>query len=281
MGRIAGNILMPISNMARQRITDVCQHLNRSGAASGIRILEYHRVNDHHSDDPLTVSTDQFAKQMAWLAEAGYRPLYLEQVVLAVRNRWRPAEKVVAITLNGGYADNYWNAYPILREHKFAATVFVAAGHVETRRLFPRYGEAELDRVLSWEELGAMKRGGVAVGTCIMDHPTLTRLPLEDARRDVEHSKAMIEERLGEPVRFAGYPCGMFDTRVRSLVQQAGYRGAVSNRVGANKIGTDYFALRRTGISPRDTLEDFEKKLSGAFDMIDRFGKVLPLRKLR
>ena len=57
-------------------------------------------------------------------------------------------------------------------------------------------------------------------------------------------------------------------------MREAGFASACSERIGPNRLGEDVFRLRRTEISAFDTLDDFEKKLSGAFDILHHAAKV-------
>ena len=54
-------------------------------ADAGLRVLMYHRVTDAHPGDRLCVPTEQFARQMAWLRDHGYRTISFSQAVQWVK----------------------------------------------------------------------------------------------------------------------------------------------------------------------------------------------------
>lgn len=96
-------------------------------------ILLYHRVAETTFDPQLLcVSPKNFADHMEILRTT-CRPLSLGE--LATRkslNLWR--SRTVIVTFDDGYADNFLNAMPILRQYEIPATVFVATGFIGTER---------------------------------------------------------------------------------------------------------------------------------------------------
>ena len=62
------------------------------------------------------------------------------------------------------------------------------------------------------------------------------------------------------------YPAGLFGARERALVDEAGFRTAVSCEPGVNTRATDPLALHRIQVDARDSLLDFRAKLLGGHD---------------
>ena len=105
------------------------------------------------------------------------------------------------------------------------------------------------DGMLSWDEVIALDRGGVAVGGHTINHQTLSRLPLEMADEEIRRSKTEIEQRLGHSLKLFCYPNGTFSDitpAVKRLVQRAGFVAAVAAEEGANDHRhSDLFSLLR------------------------------------
>ncbi|QQS47191.1 MAG: polysaccharide deacetylase family protein [Acidobacteriota bacterium] len=95
-----------------------------------------------------------------------------------------------------------------------------------------------------------MDRNGVAVGSHTMTHPILTNISEQRLARELQGSKARLEEVLGRRVEQFCYPNGDNDQRVRRQVEAAGYRGAVTCLGGLNASGADPLALRRIHTEP-------------------------------
>lgn len=244
----------------------------RNRESNGIRILTYHRVrNNSDSGDRLSVSPLQFAEQMGYLARNQYQTPTLEQVRDHVVNGRPIPERAVAITFDDGYRDIFEHAFPILQDYGFTATVFIVADWVDGEHDAIRATNSRQNRpFLDWEEVRAMASAGITIGSHTRSHPNLVTLPPESVQAELERSKRTIEHHLGQPVTTFCYPYGKFNRLVRALVQEAGYLSACSYRPGANIQGVDPFILRRTEISPQDSLFDFHKKLHGAYDPLHR-----------
>jgi peptidoglycan/xylan/chitin deacetylase (PgdA/CDA1 family) len=106
----------------------------------GLTVLLYHRIADpaHLDDlDPELVDAtpSQFDAQMAYLARH-FRPVGLEEVLAAHREKRTLPPDGVMVTFDDGYLDNYTHALPILLRHGIKAVFFVTTGHVSDRRMF-------------------------------------------------------------------------------------------------------------------------------------------------
>jgi len=108
-------------------------------------ILNYHRVANLTSDPHLlSVSPEHFQAQIKHLAEK-YHPVSLMDLIEIVRSRKKIPDNLVCVTFDDGYADNLWNAKPILEKFQVPATVFVTTGYVDSEREF--WGD-DLERII-------------------------------------------------------------------------------------------------------------------------------------
>jgi peptidoglycan/xylan/chitin deacetylase (PgdA/CDA1 family) len=228
----------------------------------GIRILFYHRVSPER--DELAVSPERFARQMRHLAEQSYAVV---DVLTAARllGGSGPERKTVALSFDDGYLDVAEHALPVLAEHGFRATMFVAAAVIDGKARFEWYERQP--PLLDWPAIRALDREGVlSFEAHSLTHPNLLRLRDEEAQEEIEGSKTALEARLERPVEAFSYPAGLFGERERRYVIEAGFRAAVSCEPGVNDASTDRFALRRRQIDNRDRLLDFKAKVGGGHD---------------
>ncbi len=243
----------------RARVTD-----------DALRILFYHRVSDEK--DELAVRQDRFRRQMDSMAEEGFRVVDVAEAVRLLDNG-EPFTRTVALSFDDGFRDVAENALPVLAEHGFRATVFVATAIVDGRASFSWYERQP--PVLGWDEIASLDRGGTLYfEPHSLTHPNLLRLGEAAARREIAESRRELEERLGRATTVFCYPAGVFSERERRLAEEAGFTAAVSCEPGANTASTDRFALHRVQIDRRDGLIDFRAKLLGGYDA------PLPLRAL-
>ena len=93
-------------------------------------VLRYHAVAPDQTPFPvyagpdITIPRGLFAAQMRFLARA-YTPVPVATIVEAIAAGGAPPAGTVAITLDDGYADNYHQAFPVLRGLRIPATVYV------------------------------------------------------------------------------------------------------------------------------------------------------------
>ena len=229
---------------------------------SSLRILFYHRVSDDH--DELAVTPRRFREQMDYLASEGYSVVNIPEAVRLLRKGTIPP-RTVCLNFDDGFLDVAENALGVLAERRFRATVFVATGVTDGRFTFAWCRSRP--RLLSWEQIAELDREGtLEFEAHTVSHPNLLLVYDDQARAEIEGSKAELEDRLARRVTAFSYPAGLFGERERRLVAAAGYGTAVSCEPGVNHPGTDRLALRRRQIDARDRLLDFRAKLGGGHD---------------
>lgn len=236
---------------------------------AGHRILTYHCVRPK-ADSSDTVSTAHFLAHMAYLADH-YPVVDLDELVKGIAGE-KPLETgSVAVTLDDGYKESFTYAAEIMQRYKVPATLFVVTRPLDT-------GEEVRGRAfLSWDDVRAMDRAGFAIGSHTVNHPSLSAIPIEEARRELATSKRRIEEELRKPPVALSYPYGTLrdiSPRVVEIAREVGYTFAVTAMNGLNHRGADVFWLRRTALSAGDGLTGFKLIMGGCLDpwlFVDRW----------
>lgn len=106
------------------------------------------------------------------------------------------------------------------------------------------------DRMLTWAQVGEMRAGGIDFGAHSVTHPILTRIPLEEALREILDSRHQVEKHVGAPVDLFAYPNGSrsdFNEVLKALLRDAGFRAAATTIWGSNPVKGDPFELKRVG----------------------------------
>lgn len=108
----------------------------RLGSAR-LPILAYHRVlqelpTDDYIFDPKLISTTtaEFEWQIDFIARH-FTPVTLEQVVQALDDKKNLPKDAIVITFDDGYDDNYFEAFPVLRDRNVPATFFISTGYID------------------------------------------------------------------------------------------------------------------------------------------------------
>lgn len=104
-----------------------------------IVVLVYHKVTqDIHKEinHNLTINhpLNQFISEMQFL-KRHFHIIGLDEAVDAIKNKMGFSGPTLAITFDDGFEDNYRLAFPILKELKIPATIFLTAGVIGTNKL--------------------------------------------------------------------------------------------------------------------------------------------------
>lgn len=103
---------------------------------SKIVILLYHRVAEASSDPQLLcVGPGHFGAHLEYL-RSNFQIMSLDALVQSLSEKRPPKEDTAVITFDDGYADNLYNAKPLLERYEIPATIFVASGYLSQDRRF-------------------------------------------------------------------------------------------------------------------------------------------------
>ena len=103
--------------------------------------------------------------------------------------------------------------------------------------------------MLTTEQLIALHREGVEIGGHTVTHPILSRLPPEQARKEIMQCKTKLEDVINEPLHLFAYPNGRPDEDFNldhvTMVKQAGFEAAVTTQSGVSDFQSDFYRLPR------------------------------------
>jgi peptidoglycan/xylan/chitin deacetylase (PgdA/CDA1 family) len=198
---------------------------------------------------------------MAWLKWGGYQVVALEEY-LACRREFRLLPpRTVVVTFDDGYLDNRTHALPILQRFGIGITVFLVTEAVGRTNTWAERSELSNRALLAWSDVQQLKKSGVRFGAHSRTHASLTRVPVETARQELEGSRRELEAQLSAPVRMFSYPYGEHNDVISRLAVEAGFDGCCSTRSGLNTMSTSVHQLRRIEVQGTDSLIDFALKL--------------------
>lgn len=220
-----------------------------------IPILMYHYIRDASGEDELgkglSVHPDNLDKQMNWLKENDYEAVKLadlaDEELQAVSKIYAKKKKPVIITFDDGYLDAYTQAFPVLKKYALTGTFFVIRSSVGKDDSF-YMNQAQIDELAS---------ANMEIGSHTLSHPDLTKISIDDARTQIEESKQNAE--------VFCYPAGRFNDEIAKLVEELGYKAAVTTNFGYASIESDLFKLRRVRIEDTST-QAFADKISAALE---------------
>jgi peptidoglycan/xylan/chitin deacetylase (PgdA/CDA1 family) len=194
-------------------------------------ILLYHSVGQQF-DDPRWVSTQSFREQMHYLADHGYTVLSASEIEEVEEGRRPRPPRAIGLTFDDGFENFFVNAYPVLQELGFHATMFLITS---------RIGEDASSRVtfplasLVWPEILEMQEHGIEMGSHTVSHNAMRGMKRDEMEHEAVDSKRLLEARLGRPVTVFAYPRGSFNATARDVVARAGYGSAFSVSSGLDR----------------------------------------------
>lgn len=240
-----------------------------------IPILMYHSISeksDHHLHPyfQTTTSPQVFSAQMRFLHEHNYTVIGLDQAVLHLAAlQSNKEQRFVVLTFDDGYRNFYTEVFPLLQEYGSTATVFLP-----TRFIGEEPIHFQGTSCLSWSQVRELYRYGVSFGSHSVNHSHLRGLDESRLTYEVAHSKDIIEQKLGKSVESFSYPFAFpeqdraFTRKLKSLLEDSGYRNGVSTTVGTASVSDDLLFLKRIPINSGDDLQFFGAKLEGAYDWL-------------
>lgn len=220
-----------------------------------LTVLLYHSISN--TDNFFAVPPDTFQKQIEYVRRH-YTIVGAPEVAAFLRGEVLQKDSVM-ITFDDGYQDAAEIAGPILKRLGAVSTVFVMAGEPDRTEL------GNTIPIMSITDVTRLNTFGITVGSHGCTHKKLTRMSEEDARHELEESRARIAEYAVTPEAFA-YPKGAYNAHAKKLVRDAGYTLAYTTEARAVRHGDDPYSVPRVQIDATTDFAMFKAKLSPAQD---------------
>jgi len=225
-------------------------------APPGPRVLIYHQVEAGLGRE-MEVHLDDFRRQLVWLS-ANRQVVELGEALV----RWAEpdSERLVVLTFDDGYRDTFTTAFPLILEHGFPFTLYLATESIETGvSLGPSVGAEPL----SWDQVGTMLGSGLlTVGAHTHRHLDLRRLSIDEVEDELGTSDDLIERRLGiRPAHFA-YPWGFWSPSAERPVTDRYSSAALAGSRRANSELEPHL-LSRYPVQLSDGFRFFRARLRG------------------
>lgn len=211
-----------------------------------VPILTYHSIDT--SGSVISIDPDGFKNQMRFLKDSSCNVISLNEAVMHLRNKRSFAKNSIVITFDDGFKNFFSEAFPVLQEYGFSATVFLTTNYCERFNNWPSQPSfIKAQPLLSWNDILEMKESGVQFGAHTHNHPSLTNIPLKDAENEILLSKQIIEDRLQEEVKTFAYPYGNFNTDIVNIVKHT-FDGACTTELAIADSKSNPFLLERVDV---------------------------------
>jgi len=234
---------------------------------AGVPILAYHSVDEENS--PISTPTRLFRMQMEYLKENKINVMSLKELYSTLSLPDPLPRNSVVITFDDGFKGVFDNAFPVLREFGFPATVFAVTDFVGRQMGWERVDGIPAYHLCSWAELRAMDSDCIDVQSHGGTHSFLSELDEDVIASEVKRSIEAIERHLDKKVEFFAYPYGDYNNKVIKVLKECGIVGAVASTFGKIRKTQDPYSLKRLGTEwvggrdPKLIMNIFKASISG------------------
>ncbi len=218
-----------------------------SPSAIRIPILMYHYVEyvqDKYDTirQSLNIIPSIFELQVKTLQDSAYTFLTAKDLADILDEKREAPQRPVLLTFDDGHWDLYTDILPILQKYHVRATAYISPGLLNGSDFLTT---EQLEKVAT--------SGAVEIAAHTAHHVWLKGKSLEVVQKEVGDSKIMLEKLIQKPVVSFAYPFGAFDDQTVRVLQDLGFRSAVSTVPGVEQSKTNKYFLyrirpgRRTG----------------------------------
>jgi len=215
-------------------------------------VVAFHRIQDADQTDALTIDAAAFERHCRFFKQH-FDVVPLRDMVYRL-SHGQCVDRLLAITFDDGYRDNFENARPVLEKLSLPATFFIVTEWMGSD-VVPEWDRARGVRHpwMTWDQVRSLHRAGFEIGAHTKTHVDLGEVEPGEAWEELLGARLELEKQLGARVESFAYPYGgrkHVTEANRDLVKSAGFRCCCSGFGGINRTGTDPFYLRRVPITP-------------------------------
>lgn len=214
---------------------------------TGVPVLMYHSISQEKNNDAV-ISPERFTDQMEFLYKEGYNPVSLEQLYDYLTGQKGLPSKPVVITFDDGYRDTYEIALPVLKRYGFKSTLFIIT--------------ADAERRLTWKELAEMKAAGMDIASHSYTHRELGGMNPQQQAEEIVKSKEALDRNLKQDTRFFSFPNSSYSPETLRLLQEKGFKLAVTTEPGWAKPSDYPLALKRIWVGNSVEIHHFSERLT-------------------
>jgi len=227
---------------------------------SSAPILLYHAIGEPVEIEwppSLITPAALFESHLQYLTQTGYRVVSVEELVKLLQNN-DSLEKVVAMSFDDGYRNNYTDALPLLKKYAAKASFYIVDRDIGKGIYMDR------------KKLHGLLANGMELGSHTINHAPLALIDPKYLPWEVGSAKKFLEEKLdGYTVKGMAYPNGGYNEKVLKAVNHYGFTYGLTGKVGANTYQTfskaPYEMYRISIVDDGNGLEGFKRRLERAY----------------
>ncbi len=249
----AGVLLTLSSPIVAQTKATPLPQVNANAKGQYVAVLMWHDVVKETKEVWFDTTVKELKTQFEAIKRRKFNVIPMDTLLRSLTEGTPLPPRPLVLTFDDNNQGLYDNAFPLLKQYGFPATLFVHTNYIGVLT-----SKAHCD----WPTLLAMQKSGLITiqgHTC--SHPADMRL-LSDAEnnKELRDSKALIEKHTGRPCYAFAYPEGHFDDHVARLTVASGYKLAFTENWGSASSSRNLMLVNRYSIHKRfaQSLKDVE-----------------------
>jgi peptidoglycan/xylan/chitin deacetylase (PgdA/CDA1 family) len=239
-------------------------------------VLAYHKVSEQWELSFTMLYPKQFEKQMRFLAKKGYigksLKSYLED----------PQDHYFVLTFDDAYDSVYENAFPLLQELGFTATIFVLTNYMGKRNTWDFTPGKIYSTHMPADRLIALHKAGWEIASHGENHRVMTHMKVDIAKQELKKSKEVLESILQAPIDTFCFPFGSYNEKTVNIALSAGYKhlvgfteaskfGVITRSAVYRVVDNKYSVLRKVRRKPLSMLfEHIKEGIFHSFSLLSR-----------
>lgn len=239
-----GNVKRSVSNVYKKIIKNKPEFI----------VIYFHNiVQNGYGRGCQEMDIDKFKMKMKFIKYEGYNTVSLYDLKNVI------SPNSILITFDDGFKSVYTKAFPILKEYKIKAGIFLNNDFVNQ----------ENNDYLDWDEIKIMKQSGlISFGAHTKSHIDVRKINEANYYKELKYSKDELEDELGDEIDSLCFPYGKYNKKIiERLKEDKLYRFIFTSDYRDVKLkNKEIQIIPRISISNDDNMKDFKAKLLGHYN---------------
>ena len=232
------------------------------------RIMMYHMIAEQPLNikkSGLRVSEQMFERHLKYFTDNDWKFIKMSELA-----KYNDQDRVVAITFDDGYVDNYKKAFPLLKKYNACATLYLVIDRHDNDwsvKKNPKHdtGALSKEEKLSDDHIQEMVDSNIfELGGHTVSHPFLPDLTMEEKEKEMISCKNILENKFNTKVTSFAYPFGIYSDEDVKIIENSSFQSAVTTNEGMASLDSIY-ELKRIKASGKDGFFAFKLRLLKGF----------------
>ena len=188
-----------------------------------IPIFMYHHVDYSNPDQKtasyLAVSLKKLQNQLDLIQNLGYTTINFQNI-----EDGEIPEKAIILTFDDAYEDFYTKAFPELQKRNMTAVIYLPSNKLNR------------EGYMTFAQVKELRGNNIEIGSHSLNHADLGSLDEDNLRKEIFDSKEFLEKLTHQKILSFCYPYGIYNSHIRSLLEESGYKYGLTTKTGHAKF---------------------------------------------